>query len=89
MPLNKNFTIIRDSNKLFIVPIPNCDITNFDPYEINEPIEYIFNMLKEGYEPKKIASKMCLIYMADPVELETDILELIVIFKSKGIYYSD
>lgn len=87
MPLNSKFTLISKDGKNFIVPKDDSGVENFEPFEINEPAAYIYRKLEEGLPTKKIASKMCLVYMAGPDELETDIMELLVILNRKGIYY--
>lgn len=82
MPLNNKFYLAKEENKYYIKS-DESDIK----LEINEPGAYIYEKLLEGLPAKKIASKMCLKYVADPVELETDILEFLVILKRYGMYY--
>lgn len=82
MPLNNSFHLAKEENKYYIQS-EELGVK----LEINEPGAYIYERLLEGLPAKKIASKMCLKYVADPVELETDILEFLMILNRNGIYY--
>ena len=87
MPISKGFILKHVGNEYMIIPTNETNVKLDTIYNINESAAYIYEKLCEGLNAKQISNKMCVVYVADPMELETDILEFIGELKKRGIYY--